>query len=397
MKPERILTTSDQISTRPPLSRSEVEAIMEREARPESPVLSVYLDTDQSEQPNLKRAFEVVFKNMLREEVPEEKNKQQELKDDADVVRRFLDDYRDTRRALVIFCDASEGFFWVRALAAKVRSLLRWRETPFVRPLLELIDEHERYGLVLTDRGKARLFTIFLGEIEEHKEAFAEGDVKHIKTSGTDHLRSQMNFQRKADMHALWHLKEVADSLLGLSIRNNFDRLILGGPVEATSELYEILPKALQTKVVRRISLPVESNIGQVLAETLKIEEEVERQREIDLVESLITAAMKKQKAVLGVEDTLLALQEGSVWQLVYSEGYMVMGGQCTNCEALLSNDNGPCSYCGKRVRVIDDLIQLAADRVMNMDGKIEQVQGPAAVRLNEVGSLGAVLHFRAL
>ena len=177
MKPERVLKIFDGINNQPSLSRSDVELLTEREPRPESPVLSVYLDTDQSDEPNLKRGFEVVFKNMLRDELPEEKDRQQELKDDAESVLRFLADYRNTRRSLVVFCDASEGFFWIRQLSVNVRSLLRWEETPYVRPLLELIDEHERYGVILTDRGKARLFTIFLGEIEEDKEVFAEADV----------------------------------------------------------------------------------------------------------------------------------------------------------------------------------------------------------------------------
>src|SRR5689334_7082932 len=232
MRPEPQLTTPAQGSDHPPLALSDVEALMVRDARPETHVLSVYLDTDQSDAVNLQHAFETVFKNMLRSvEVGEDKNKQQELKEDAEAVLRFLADYRDTRRALVVFSDASENFFWVRELAIKVRDLLRWQERPFVRPLLELIDQHERYGVVLTDRSKSRLFTVFLGEIEEHWQAFAEADVKHIKSSGTDHIRSQMNIQRKADMHARWQHKDVAKTLVGLAERYHFDRLILGGTV----------------------------------------------------------------------------------------------------------------------------------------------------------------------
>jgi len=103
---------------------------------------------------------------------------------------------------------------------------------------------------------------------------------------------------------------------------------------------------------------------------------------------------MKRQKATVGLEQTLRALQERRVWELVYSDGYVVQGGQCTNCEALHVMDNDSCSYCGKPIRAVDDLIQLAADQVMNVDGKLEHVQGPAATRLNEVGGLGAVLHY---
>ena len=61
MKPQRLLTIAGQISNQLLLSRNDVEARMEREARSDSPVLSVYLDTDQSDEVNLKRGFEIMF------------------------------------------------------------------------------------------------------------------------------------------------------------------------------------------------------------------------------------------------------------------------------------------------------------------------------------------------
>jgi peptide chain release factor subunit 1 len=370
MKPERVLARQVDTSDKPMISRRDVEALMERDVQPDSPVLSVYLNTDQSDAANIQRAFAVVFRNMLREvEGPDDKTKQEQLKNDAEKVLRFLDDYREPRRALVIFCDSSHDFFWVRDLGVNVRNTLRWLDKPYVRPLLELMDEHERYGVVLTDRAHARLFTIFLGEIEEYTEALAGADATHIKTSGTDHLRSQMNIQRKADLHARWHLKEVAQTMSRLAGKLEFDRLILAGTVEATSELQRLLPKALRARVVGKVAWPVEANISHVLGETLKIEREVERRRESDLVEQLITAAHKKQNAVVGLEDTLLALQEWRVWQLVYSEGLNLRGSQCTNCEALTASDEA-CPYCSHAVRAVNDLIQLAAQRVFDLEGR---------------------------
>jgi hypothetical protein len=45
-------------------------------------------------------------------------------------------------------------------------------------------------------------------------------------------------------------------------------------------------------------------------------------------------------------------------------------------------------------VQVISDLLERAAARVLEMDGKIEQVRGPAAERLQKVGSIGALLRY---
>src|SRR5260370_13795334 len=192
------------------ITKRDLEPTLQRESNPASPVLSVYLDTDQSKAINVNRAFEVVLKNMLRDIGQTLDNSaRKEFEADAEQVLGFLNHYREPKQGLVIFHDKSAGLFWIRALRVGVRNGVWWRDTPYVRPLIELVDEHERYGVVLTDREHARLFIIFLGEIEEDEEAFAKADVKHIKTSGTDHMRSQMNFQRKADEHAYSHLRQI--------------------------------------------------------------------------------------------------------------------------------------------------------------------------------------------
>ena len=81
MKPERVLTRRVDTSDKPMISRRDVEALMERDVQPDSPVLSVYLNTDQSDAANIQRAFAVVFRNMLREvEGPNDKDKQKDKK-----------------------------------------------------------------------------------------------------------------------------------------------------------------------------------------------------------------------------------------------------------------------------------------------------------------------------
>jgi peptide chain release factor subunit 1 len=332
---------------------------------------------------------------MLRDvEQPLDKHARKEFEADSGLVLGFLENYREPKRGMVIFHDESEGFFWLKSLNVAVRNGVWWRDAPYLLPLIEILDEHERYGVVLTDREHARLFTVFLGEIEEHREAFADLDVTHIKTSGTDHIRSQMHIQRKADEHAHAHLKHVAELMSRLSSLHEFDRLLLAGTIEATSELYGLLPKALRSRVAGKMSLPVAANEAEILEASLKIEEEIERQREVELVEELITASEKRKQAVRGLDDTLLALQEWRVWQLVYADGFLARGAQCTNCGALLAQETKSCGYCGKAVRVVDDLIELAAARVVEMQGKVEQVRGAAAIRLKEAGSVGALLRF---
>jgi peptide chain release factor subunit 1 len=377
------------------ISQNDIETLAKRQAKPGSPVLSVYLDTDQSREINIERGFEIVLKDLLREIRQKlDQDKQEEFDKDAARVRQYTEAYRDLKRGLVIFCDDSEDFFWVSNFNVRVHNRATWDETPYLRPLVEMLDEYERYGVVLADREKARLFTVYLGEIEEHLEAFAEADVTHIKSSGMDHLRSQMNIERKADEHAHWHLKRVADLMSRLAQKHEFDRLVLAGQAEVTSELSGLLPKALRTRVVRQMPMPMHVSDAYVLAETLKVEQEVEREREAELVKGLITAAGKHDHAVLNLTPTVKAIQEWRVWELVYAEGFSPKGSQCVNCGALYAEEKSLCDYCAQEVRPVNDFVDRAIARVLDMQGKVEQVAGPAAERLQEVGSIGALLRY---
>ncbi len=85
---------------------------------------------------------------------------------------------------------------------------------------------------------------------------------------------------------------------------------------------------------------------------------------------------------------------EERVWRLIYAAGFRPEGGRCGNCGMLFAKTEGSCDYCGGSVKRIDDLIEQMVERVLDQDGKVEQVAGDAALRLQQVGSIGAVLRF---
>jgi peptide subunit release factor 1 (eRF1) len=379
------------------VSKEEIGILIGRVSKPGHPVLSVYLDVDQSRETNLNRKFEVSLGNLLREL---ERGlidgfEREVFAANAERMRRFVADYQPAARSLVILCDALGDFLWHRELNVPLRNEARWSEALYLRPLIETLDEFERYGVVLADRAQARLFTVYMGEIEEHGESFAPGEVKISKAAGTDHVRSQMRFQRKADQYAYRHLKRVAELTVELAGRHAFDRLLLAGPVEATSQIQHLLPKQWQSRVVASLNLPVDADQGAVLAATLRIGEEAERNGEIRLVEGLISnAARAEQRAVTGLNSTLRALRLGRIWQLVYADGFAPSGSKCINCATLFEEKLESCAYCGVAARPVDDLVEQVAQRVVVTGGKVEQVRGTMAARLSAAGGVGAFLKF---
>lgn len=369
------------------ISKAEIEQIREREDVPDSPVLSVYLDVDQSKASNLNRHFEVALKDMLRPlEAPLDKKQLQSFAADAERVEQFVSGFEPGGKGLIIFCDDSENFWWARGINVSVRNSVRWSDTAYTLPLLEIFDEYERYGVVLVDRTRARLFTVFMGEIEEHREALVPDLFKDI-------IVSRKGIQNKADTHARWQLKHVAEMLDKLVDQYGFDRLVLAGPVEAASELSHQLSKRVRGRVVGRIALPIEANDRKVLDETRKIEQQVEREAEKRLVEELI-AADGRHPVRHGLENTVRALGEGRIWRLIYASGFSSRGSQCPNCAMIFAGTEGSCVYCGGAIEPVDDLVERMVERVLESEGRVEEAEGEAAHRLQQVGGIGAILRF---
>jgi len=115
--------------------------------------------TDPSEANNLKRGFETVLQDMLRgiEAELTDPSRRSRFDDDAASVREFIKKHTPREKSLVMASDASEQFFWFHDLRVHRHDQARWDETPYVRPLLEALEEHERYGVVSRCRKDASI------------------------------------------------------------------------------------------------------------------------------------------------------------------------------------------------------------------------------------------------
>ncbi len=377
------------------ISKSQLEPLVRREPVPESPVLSLYLDVDQSKASNLNRNFETALKDMLCSvEAPLQGPQREHFAADSARSLEFVSDLEPSGKGLILFADVSEGFFWSREVQVPVRNNARWSDTPYVKPLFMLLDDYERYGVVLVDKERGRLFTVFMGEIAEHEDFLATLSVRRIKSPGTDQMFFERKFQNKAATHAHLHLKHVAESLDRLVDQYGFDRILIGGPVEATGELQHLLSKRVRGRLLERLSLPVSSSAHRILEEALRIGEWLERKMEDQIVQDLIAGDERHHPFTLGLERTVHALCEERIWRMVYANGFTPAGGQCAQCGMLFAKADGACEYCGKAITPIDDLLERMVERALDQDSRLEEVAGNAAARLQQAGGIGAILRF---
>ena len=268
---------------------------------------------------------------------------------------------------------------------------LAFEPAPDVALLLALLDEYERYAVALVDKGRARLFSVFLGEIEEH--ATFQEELLPPKTARGG--LAQSHYQRHHELHAHWHLKRVAERLAELHRRRPFERLILAGPEEATSTLRGLLPRALAHQLVAVIPAETTAGDAEILRMTLDVERRIEREMEERLFGRLLDRAGPGGRATLGLVPTLDALWADIVQTLVVADGAHRPGRECPNCARLEPGEGAACPACGTAMRPLHDVVHRAMSRTLHQAGAVEVVHGRVARDLQERGEgLGALLRY---
>jgi peptide subunit release factor 1 (eRF1) len=358
-------------------------------------VLSIYLDVNQSDAANLNRAFEASLDRELRV-IAKGLTDECALRDfeaSAAWARDFVSKYAPNASGLVIYAKAN-GSLWARELNVPIQTQVCWTDSAFIQPLLEAMDEYQRCGVVLFDRLHARIFTVMLGRIEKYAEAHAIGRVRHLKSAGKDHLYSQARFQRRADECIHAHLKRVEALLEEMIESKPFERLVLAGSPEMTNELQRTLPKWLRSLVVDTVVLPINATDEEVLNTVQRLEQKFERTFELGRVKELLELSGSRNRAIATVMETLQAVNERRIRELIYAEDFPIKGGACQLCGAVYGSSDRSCEYCGVPVKPVDDVIALASTRALASGASIEQLRGEAADRLKVTGGLGAFLRY---
>jgi peptide chain release factor subunit 1 len=353
-------------------------------------VLSTYLDLDPGGQ--VKRSYRMAFEDLVKDTralLKEDDRKAFE----AEVVRvqTWLNQQPTSGRATALFSCASRGLWQSFAFQVRVENHLAFEPEPDVAPLAALLDDHERYAVALVDKRHARLFTVLMGEIEETDDFkdFVPG--KHDQGG-----LSQANYQRHHEAHVHWHLKRVVQHLATILRRRPFDRLIMAGPEEATSELRHLLPRVLSSRLVAVIPGEITAGPAELLEKTRAVEQRIEQEVEDHLVQQLREEAGPAGRAILGVAPTLDALWSDMV-QILIVAPRRLEGSECPNCERLEEGRIKTCPVCGTTMQSVHDLFHRAMTRTLKQAGRVEVVHGDASRRLHEAGSgMGARLRFKS-
>jgi len=388
---------------------------LDRVARLEAPsdgVLSVYLDVDPSEMQ--REGFEAALLDLwkpLRAEL-RDTDLVDRLEEEIDRVNTYVRDWDEPPgRSVAMFSSAPGDVFVPVALDVPVLAGARFGSRPYLLPLIAALDEHERYCVALVDRERARFLTVWMGRIEQRSEfedplpgrvtggrwltGAGQRTRRDVAPQGPGRVHSdQGGWARHVEWHIHLHMQRVIDEMWRLSRRGAFDRLIIGGPPEAMAALRPMLPRSLAAKVAGEFAGEMFASDEAIVSRVRGIEEHAERANEAALVREILERSPKGGLAVTGWDETLTALCEGRVHQLVLIEGATAAGYACAEGHFAVIERIEQCPFCDEPIWPINDLAAWATRCALRTGAGVEFVRGEAAEALRPHGA-AAILRYR--
>jgi peptide chain release factor subunit 1 len=349
-------------------------------------VLSVYLDT--SPQRMARDAYLMAYIDgikALRASLPAEDAER--FEGAAQRAERYLRrEFEPGAPGIAIFSSTVSDTCTSVPLPVAPTDLVAWDEAAEMMPLYALAEHLQRVAVALVDSTRARIFTIYLGAIEEQR-AIAD-DVPGKQSTGGWYSLAQTRMARHREEHVARHITHTIDILLDLLHRRPFERLLLGGPPEALGTVTARLPKILRRRLVGTVHLPLFAGDDEVLQAALHAAAEAEHHAEFAAVDELI-GAQAGGRAVLGLDATLTALNDRRARRVLLSEPFEHAGGSCPTCDALVI-DTERCPICHATVHGLANLREPILRAALAQGAGVEVISGEAAERLAEYGGVGA-------
>ena len=348
------------------------------------PVLSVYLNTDPT------RGNADTHKRQLRSMI-----KEINLTNDVQAIERFFDhEYNWSGRGIAVFSCSSKNYFRAYPLAVPVRNLIHISDRPSVKPLAALLDNYGGYGVVLVDKQGARVFFFHMGDLREQEGVLGEA-VKRSKHgvggSAMPGRRGSGTATRAVDEVVDRNMKDAAEFAVKFFEDNHVRRILIGGTDENVKSFCNLLPKAYHSLVMGTFPMSMTASHNEVKARALELGMRAEKEREDRLVERVITNSAKGGAAVVGLEATLDAFNQGRIQHLLISDGFRKNAYRCKSTGMLTTKPEEACGGESDAEKVYD-VVDLVVNEVLKRGGDVEVIM--SSPELQHAGSIGAVLRY---
>lgn len=357
------------------------------------PVLSVYLNTQPDEHGRAPDAAPYLlreFKALGRTWAPSSPERQSFDQDVERIVAYATDKIDPAANGVAIFaCWGAEEFFEAIQLTSPVdENRVYAYNQPHLYHLAQLDEQYPRYAAVLTDTNTARIFVVGLGQVIDAEEVKGK-KVHRVKVGGW----SQARYQRRVGNAHQEHAKEVVERLSHIVLEDKVSRIILAGDQVVIPLLQAELPQEL-VPMVEVMKLDIHASEQDVLTATLEKLQFREARNAAEKVDRLLQQYRARGLAVVGIQETLEALANGQVEELLISGALEETHPEPEEVEAILApeipDSEGGTESEEPRQASLPDLLVTKAKQT----GATVTFMEDTAL-LESIGGVGAFLRWR--
>lgn len=298
-------------------------------------------------------------------------------------------------RAKAVFACTSQNFWREYDVPPRLYETRLFLNSSFhLRPLTAIADVLPRYAVVLADKSRARFFMMSMDGLRE-MEGFVNKLPRKGRSDGFEGYDAG-HAERHVENEAKQHFKAVADHLLEMKQRGEFDRLIFGGREEHWSELSPELHAYIRPLVVGHFAIdPGSATPEQIKDNAERLINDFRQHRLEGLMREVIGEAHRNGRGALGIRRVLRSLETGEVQTLLLGKDFSAPGVSCRRCSHVDFSEHEKCMVCGGDVRKLTDLADVLLTMAVRNSIEIVHVP-PAKEEFAKVGNVAALLRFRA-
>lgn len=353
------------------------------------PVVSVYLGLD-ADRRDL-RSLSTRVSSLLHEVRPMAKDSSLDrearlsVRGDVERIEAEMAEDRPNPGAIAIFSCSGRGFYEEVELPRRVRDRIAVDATPWVRPMLAVLDEFHRACVLVLDSQTAHLWELYQGEIREQGEIHEanqlidEPPLRKPDYGGWGGLEERGVHNKTGEL-AKKHFRRVAAVLEDAHRRGSFDLLVIGGHDHELPVFQDFLPQRLRGSVAGTFT--VDSNtatIADIRASAQAVVDRYERDEERRWVAELLEKEAAGGNAAVGLERCLWAGTVAAVQRLLVHDEVTASGVVCDE-SGWMGETGDTCPLCEGPTRKTEDVIDELAQAVIDTGGTVEHVLAETAL-----------------
>lgn len=256
-----------------------------------------------------------------------------------------------------------------------------------LEPLLFLLSENRNVAVMMLNAEEARLISVFLGEVRDHRHLEDRIIRRHSKGGW-----SQGRFSRRIDGEIKQHLKHSVDYLIKMNKIYKFDFIFLRSDPKLENEFKRMLPDDLGKKIRGDIKIDFNASAEKIISMVDKLVTKniaEEEKNEMEEIENLSKIHHGKDQIASGLVEVARALYDNKAEKIMVNDGFSEPGLYCHFCGYIATSEEY-CPYDQTPNNRTKNVVTILLDQAISKSLRVEVLKDNETLR--EMGDIIAIL-----